>query len=629
MSYADNVTDTLALTAIEHTGITDVDREVMAAGAPARVMLLVRDREARHWAPRWLRHAGLEVSMPDDPRHAIAEVAAEAPEIVIIDAALKTAEGEPMYASLAARADDGGPLVYALCRSRREAATARQSRSVDVLRKPHDWELIARRVALAGDKLVLQRQLEASERARRAAQEFANEAQMQLKSRDSFEPVTGLPNRQRFKDIVKRSMSAVERDDNKLAIIVAGFSRFRLVVEAMGQRAADQVLTQIGQSLSECLREAGDIPSQRRGLRTSMVGSLDQTRFGVMLTWSGDEDELTRFQQRLMQTLARPIQVGGQTVYLSACLGVSIFPDDADNVDSLLQRADNAMREAQGRGGGVRYHCSETDAAAARKLHIEHTLHEALDANELSVAYQPIVAGDGADVVAVEALIRWTQADGTQIPPEQFIGVAEESGLILRVGEFVLDTVCRQYTRWRALGIESPVLCVNVARGQIMDPEFPGQVESILARHKVPASAIELEISERGALRGDYDVINHLDRLKAIGVRLSIDDFGTGESAIGYLKDLPADALKIDRGYIAGLGSNRKDLAITAAMIALGQRLDMLVIAEGVETVEQRDALRELGCDAHQGFLYARAMDADALAGVLTEGLPTPSAAAV
>ena len=302
-----------------------------------------------------------------------------------------------------------------------------------------------------------------------------------------------------------------------------------------------------------------------------------------------------------------------------------MYPDDADNVDSLLQRADNAMREAQGRGGGVRYHCSETDAAAERKLQIEHMLHEALDARELALEWQPIVNSDSGELIAAEALLRWQRPDGSRIMPDQFIGVAEESGLILRVGEFVLDSVCKQYNRWRASGLDCPVLCLNVARGQIMDAEFPTRVEAILAAHQVPASALEFEISERGALRGDYEVINQLDRLKAIGVRLSIDDFGTGDSAISYLKDLPADVLKIDRGYIAGMTADRKDLAITSAMVGLGQRLDMLVIAEGVETAEQRDALLELGCHACQGFFYARPMAPQAFAEVLQNGLPEPA----
>ncbi|MEO0345146.1 MAG: EAL domain-containing protein [Pseudomonadota bacterium] len=629
MAASDTFIDRLTMTAIEFTGDSAEEREAMLeAAAPARVMLIVRDREARHWAPRWLRNAGLEVVLPDDPRHAIADVTSEAPDIVVIDAGIKTGEGQPVYASLAAD-NAPRPIVFALCKTRRETQAALKARSVDVLRKPHDWEMIARRVAHTGDKIVLERRLAFAEKSLRDAQRFADDARMQLKSRDSFEPVTGLPNRARFKDIAKRSMAAVERDHNKLAVVVAGFSRFRLVVEAMGQQAADQVLLEIGDSLSACLKEAGDTPVQARGLRTSMVGILDHARFGIMLTWSGDDDELARFQQRLMQALARPIQVGGQTVYLSACLGIAMYPDDADNVDSLLQRADNAMRAAQGRGGGVRYHCAESDAAAVRKLEIEHLLHEALDAKELSLAYQPVVDMPSDDIIAVEALLRWHRPDGTTIAPDQFIGIAEESGLIIRVGEFVLDQVCRQYNRWRVAGLDCPVVCVNVARGQITDPEFPDRVEAILKAHQVPASVIELEISERGALQGDYEVINQLDRLKAIGLRLSIDDFGTGDAAISYIKDLPADVIKIDRGYIAGMLGNRKDLAITSAMVALGQRLDMLVIAEGVETEPQRDALIELGCQACQGFFYARPTTPADFAEMLKSGLPEPSDADV
>lgn len=445
------------------------------------------------------------------------------------------------------------------------------------------------------------------------ALEIANNARETLRSQQSFEPVTGLPNKSKFIDLLRRGMRAMDKESGKLAVVVVGFTRFRLVIEAMGQEQADQILTQIGQTLGECLRTTPH--SEMAGaqtLRTAVVATLDQFRFGLMLTNSGSEDELSQLQQHLLEALSQPIQIAGQTVHLSACLGLSLYPDDADDVDSLLQRADNAMRDAQSRGGGFKYYCAETDAAAARKLRIEHLLHEALDRDELSAAYQPIVDIRTGKVIAAEALLRWRQPDGTSIAPDEFVEVAEESGLMIRTGEFILNEACKRFREWHAQGIKLPSICVNVSKVQLLNGAFPRSVQRILEAHNMAPAELELEISERGVLSGDYDVINQLHELKNLGVRLSIDDFGTGDSAIAYLKELPVDALKIDRSYIAGIIEDRKDAAIASAMIALAQRLDLKVIAEGVETESQLAQLRELRCDAYQGFLFSPAVDGDA-----------------
>ena len=264
------------------------------------------------------------------------------------------------------------------------------------------------------------------------------------------------------------------------------------------------------------------------------------------------------------------------------------------------------MRDAQSRGGGFKYYCSETDAAAVRKLRVEHMLDEALDRRELSLVFQPINDVESGRIVAAEALLRWHGEDGSQIVPDEFIPIAEESGQIIRVGEYVLDEACRQLKVWRESGMALPHICVNVAKAQLVSSGFCETVAKTLEVHELDPSSLELEISERGVLAGDHEIIVQLQELKNLGVRLSIDDFGTGDSAIAYLKELPVDVLKIDRSYIRGIVNDRKDSAIASAMIALGQRLDLLVVAEGVECADQLKQLRELGCDAFQGFLVSR-----------------------
>jgi len=569
-----------------------------------KALLLCRDSASRKWGPRWLRQAGLVATTPIEFADGLLMARKLRPDVVIVEAALQSPEGEPLYQSLLDAADVDSPIIV-LCASSKEVSAAAETQAFDVARKPFDWQLLSRRANHAWRLRTLQENLDNSMDALEEALRLADDARQRLRSRESFEPVTGLPNKTKFLDLVKRGMRAIERDNNVLAVFVIGFTRFRLVIEAMGQEQADLVLNEIGQNIARCLREAEPTHQPNRGLRTAAAGILDQFRFGLMLTWSGEDDELNQLRQTLQDALSKPIQISGQTVYLSACLGIALYPQDAGDADSLLQRAENAMRDAQSRGGGFKYYCVESDAAAARKLKIEHLLHEALDRKELTLAYQPIANTIDGRVVGVEALLRWRRPDGAEFSPTEFVSVAEESGLMIRTGEFALEAACKQLREWIDAGFEPPQLCVNVAKVQLMSGDFASFVGRVLDRYELDPQRLELELSERGVLSGDYDVIAQLHELKSLGIRISVDDFGTGESAIAYLKELPIDALKIDRSYIAGLHDNRKDFAIASAMVALGQRLDLQVIAEGVETEEQLQSLKSLRCDAVQGFLIS------------------------
>lgn len=580
-------------------------------------LLLCRDNDSRKWAPRWLSQSGLQATVPSDPANALEVARTTAPDVILVEAALIGPGSVPIFKALLDAADLNSAVIV-LCANPREISAALDAGAFDVARKPFEWQVIGNRARHALQMKIKQSSIEASNKALQEALTLANAARERLRSQESFEPVTGLPNKTKFMDLLRRGMRAIDRDSSALAVFVIGFTRFRLVIEAMGQQQADLILTEIGHRLGDCLgKAASSLEPANNGLRTAAIASLDQFRFAMMITSPGDDDVLATFQQQLFDTLSRPIQISGQIVHLSACLGVALYPQDAGDVDSLLQRADNAMRDAQSRGGGFKYYCSETDAAAARKLKIEHMLHEALDRNELSLAYQPIIDVATGTLLSAEALLRWRQPNGTYIPPEEFVAVAEESGLMIRTGEYALDRACQQFSDWRRSQLPLPYICVNVAKVQLMSGGFAQSVRRILEIHDMDPAHLELEISERGVISGDYDVVKQLHELKNLGIRLSIDDFGTGDSAIAYLKELPVDALKIDRSYIAGLADDGKDTAIASAMVALGQRLALTVIAEGVETQEQLNILRELGCDAYQGFLTAEPLASDSFAALV------------
>ncbi len=574
------------------------------------VLVVCRDSASRKWAPKWLRQMGLEATVVSEPDAALRIARSTSPCVIIVEAGLRDQSGAHLFEVFQNAADLAVPVIV-LCSYTKDAKVALDAGVFDVVRKPIEWHLVSRRAKNAAETGSTEAQLKQSQGIVTKALKLADHARKHLRSRESFEPVTGLPNKSKFVDLLGRGMNAAKRDNNSLAVFVVGFSRFRLVVEAMGQESANHVLAEVGRRLQSCMQGVGSLQRQTSGLKTTAAANIDQSRFGLMLTCTADPAELSEIQQFLAVELSRPVEVSGQTIYLSACIGAAVYPEDADGADSLLQRADNAMRDAQSRGGGFRFHCAETDAAAARKLKIEHMLHEAFERGELRLSYQPLVDVASGRILGAEALLRWQQPDKSYISPAEFVPIAEECGLMIRIGQFVLDQACCQLKAWQLDGYPSFRMSVNVAKCQLMSGGFVDTVRRLVKKHGVDPACLDLELSERGVLSGNYDVINQLHELKQLGVRLSIDDFGTGESAIAYLKDLPIDVVKIDRSYISGLAESDKDAAITSAMIALGQGLNLTVIAEGVETAEQLAILQNLGCDEYQGFHLSPAISSD------------------
>lgn len=568
---------------------------------PGAVLLACADSASRKWGPKWLRQEGFDASLVSEADEALRVARSMSPRLIIVEAGLRDQSGARLFEIFQNAADLAVPVIV-LCSNTKDVKAALDANVFDVVRKPIEWHLVSRRAKIAAKTASSAEQLRQSQGITSKALKLADRARKHLRSRESFEPVTGLPNKSKFVDLLGRGMNAAERDNNALAVFVVGFSRFRLVVEAMGQESANHALAEVGKRMQSCMEGVGTLQRQTSGLKTTAAANVDQNRFGLMFTCTADPAELSEIQQFLAADLSRPIEVMGQTIYLSACIGAAVFPQDADSADSLLQRADNAMRDAQSRGGGFRFYCAETDAAAARKLKIEHMLHESFERGELRLSYQPLTDVASGQILGAEALLRWQQPDKSYISPAEFVPIAEECGLMIRIGEFVLDQACRQLKAWQMNEFPSFRMSVNVARCQLMSGGFVDTVRRQVKKHGVDPACLDLELSERGVLSGNHDVISQLQELKQLGVRLSIDDFGTGDSAIAYLKDLPIDVVKIDRSYISGLAKSDKDAAITSGMIALGQRLKLTVVAEGVETAEQLEILQNLGCDEYQGF---------------------------
>jgi diguanylate cyclase (GGDEF)-like protein len=386
--------------------------------------------------------------------------------------------------------------------------------------------------------------------------------------------------------------------------------RFSDVNETLGRAAGDRVLEQVAERLSSELRQAGAHNGRRPGL--SLAARVGGDQFALMLTDAVDADLLSGVAQALLESLARPFVAGDTEVYLTASIGIAVAPADLTDPSELLQHAETAGYEAKRRGGG-RFHLysASLNGAVGFKLGMDRRLRAALERDEFSLHYQPIIAPETLKILGVEALLRWEDPANGWVSPGEFVPVAEETGLMTAIGTWVLRNACRQLRAWIDAGLPSIRMAVNISRCQLERGDLASEVEEVLSETGLAPDVLELELSERGALRTDPAVLGQIRRLKALGVRIVVDDFGTGQSAIAYLKQFPLDTLKIDRSFVMGTVGEGDDAAIVSAMVAMAHRLGLGVVAEGVETEPQLERMQEFGCEAIQGFLFARPVPPD------------------
>ncbi len=422
--------------------------------------------------------------------------------------------------------------------------------------------------------------------------------------------LTGLPNRALLSAQADQLLEAAgPARAASVAAICMGLDGFGLVNQAYGAAIADLVLHEVGKRLAGAVR-GGDIVGRFRGDVLAIVGRD-----------MGDEQAALELAGRLRAAVsATPFAVDGHSIGVTATLGLATGTHGRSGAD-LLSRADDAMRRSKASGGGVRMAVDGTADLALAQLRLRAALGGALDRGEISVAYQPIVDLASGEPVGFEALARWTSPDLGTVSPADFIPVAERTGDIVAIGEWVLHEACAQVARWRREGAQLSI-SVNLAPLQLELANLPQVVETTLAEHELPAAALVLEITE-GVLIGAGDLQSrNLSRLRELGVKVALDDFGTGYSALGYLKRFPIDKLKIDRSFVEGLEGDPQDAALVQAILALAQGLELDVVAEGIETPGQRQLLKLLGCPLGQGFLFAKPLPAHEISLALTT--PTP-----
>ncbi|MFE0046464.1 putative bifunctional diguanylate cyclase/phosphodiesterase [Streptomyces albireticuli] len=411
------------------------------------------------------------------------------------------------------------------------------------------------------------------------------------------DPLTGLPNRQWLLERTWTALDEAERAGSRSALVLIDLDRFRSVNDTLGHLAGDRLLLQIAERLRLALP------------RDAEAARLGGDEFAVLLPVADSLTSAQRVARSLVAALGSPLDLDGLTLVLEASAGVAVYPDHALDAEGLLRRADVAMYQAKRDRSGVEVYEARRDGNTPDRLGLLGDLRRALDAGDVELHYQPKVGFDG-HVEGLEALVRWVHPERGRVSPDEFIAIAESSGLMPRLTEYVLETALGQVAKWRAMGLEVPV-AVNVSPRDVHTPGFAGSVAARLARHGVPPGALQLEITEHVLLEDPQRAADTLAGLTGHGVKMSLDDFGTGYSSLVHLRRLPVSELKIDRSFVARLAIDNEDAEIVRCTLDLAHSLGLLVVAEGVEDDETWERLRDLGCDAVQGWLVAAAMPPD------------------
>ena len=424
-------------------------------------------------------------------------------------------------------------------------------------------------------------------------------AEQQVLKLARYDALTGLPNRNMFIDELERTLARSRRTGDSFALFFIDLDRFKNINDSLGHGAGDRLLQVMATRLRELLRDS------------DLVARLGGDEFVVLLEGGTEPTSLAGVARKALAAIAEPVLIDDRSFQVTGSVGISLYPQDGSDAATLLKNADAAMYLAKDNGkNNFQFYTPHLAAQSAQQFALESDLRAALQRDELQLHYQPKVRLADGSIIGMEALLRWLHPQRGLLAPGAFITLAEDSGLILPIGQWVLGAACRQIRAWRDAGLHVPRCAINLSARQFVTDTLIEDVMRALARHGLEAGALEVEITESVLMADPQRANRTLLGLHELGVRIAIDDFGTGYSSLAYLKRFPAQTLKIDRSFVSGLPDDRDDAAITQAVIAMAHSLGLEVVAEGVETQAQLDHLRGLGCDEAQGYLIGRPMAA-------------------
>lgn len=415
-----------------------------------------------------------------------------------------------------------------------------------------------------------------------------------------YDPLTNLPNRLLFTERLKQNITFAQRQYTRLALLFIDLDGFKKINDSLGHNAGDVLLQDVALRLKNSVRES------------DTVSRLGGDEFTVILNGYNDPNDIPLVLEKILKEISSEFTLGEHKVYISASIGISVYPEDGTDMVELIKNADTSMYAAKEKGKNrYEFYDAEMNRKILERLTLESCIHIAYDQEQFSVHYQPKINLNDHNVYGAEALIRWNHPTYGFISPSRFIPLAEEIGMIVPIGEWVLRQTCRSIKDWRERGAQNIKISVNLSSLQFRDPNLITMLETMIIEEGVDAASLEIEITESMLMHDVQGSIEMMKRLKAMGVSLSIDDFGTGYSSLKYLKQFPIDTLKIDKSFIDDIATDINDRMLTKSIIDLADNLGLRVIAEGVETIEQIEFLAQNGCSNVQGFYFSQAVDAD------------------
>ena len=550
-----------------------------------------RDVTARFAAEAALRESELRYRLLFEQNAAGVCVTEASGEIVDCNLTFSTMLGYPrqeligrnageLYVRTAERAD-----ILSLLRD----STTLNSVEVELLKKDGQSIWVLTNITLAGDSIHTT-VVDISDRKR---------AEEQIEFHAYHDVLTHLPNRKLFTDRLTHSLSRARRSSKSLAVMFVDLDHFKSINDTLGHEAGDELLLEMAHRLRANVRD------------DDTVARLGGDEFTIILAELRHPEDAVSVAEKLIKAVEQPLTIAGTSIEVSASIGIALFPDDGSDAESLLRNADSAMYRAKEAGRNTYQLCTDDmKRRAVERLSLETRLRRAITEGQLVLHYQPQVSLTSGMVIGVEALVRWNDPERGLVHPSAFIPMAEESRLILPLGEWVLHTACTQMRAWVDAGIEIPLMAVNLSLRQFQQYDIVQSVRRVLAETGLDAGALELEITETAAMQNAETTVEVLQALRELGVSIAIDDFGTGYSSLNYLKRFPITAVKIDRAFIRDLATSDGDAAIVSAVVGIARALKLRVIAEGVETEEQLSFLRRRSCDAAQGYLFSRPVSA-------------------
>ncbi|GAB4507503.1 MAG: hypothetical protein Tsb0026_03230 [Sulfuricaulis sp.] len=435
------------------------------------------------------------------------------------------------------------------------------------------------------------------------------QTERRLRQLAHFDSLTDLPNRVQFIERLEQTMADADRNERLVGVVFLDLDRFKYINDSLGHEKGDSLLREVAVRLSGAVR------------RGDTVARLSGDEFALVLADMGHVDDAIHVAQKILDVFHQPFRIAGHDLFVTASLGITLYPFDDRGAQELLRNADVAMYRAKESGkNNYQFYVAEMSAKVTERLTLENDLRHALERGEFSLNYQPIADCQSGKTVGMEALLRWKHPERGMISPALFIPLAEETGYIISIGEWVLRTACEQCRRWQKMGFSSLYVAVNLSSRQFHQKDLPASIYHILQETGLPPASLGLELTEGLVMQQAEASVNTLRELKAMDIRISIDDFGTGYSSLSYLKRFPIDVLKIDQSFVRDIPKDEDDAAIASTIITMAHSLGLKVVAEGVETAAQLNFMREHQCDAMQGYFFSKPLPADQFENFLKNG---------